>query len=217
MNTHFCDIGVILQSELPDYISRFLEYLPPRTSDSVYVAPTCKEDILCEIKKMKPMKAPGHDSIGTKIIHLYPNNYRPISLLSHFDKIFDKILCKRLVAFLEQTQILYCHQYGFRKLHSTAMALIEITDNIKLLLDDRNYVIRIFSDFKKALDTVEHDIMLRKLDCYGSRVHANMFFGSYLINIRKLTAANGVQSDIGFVKCGVPQGSVLGPLFFVIH
>ena len=116
------------------------------------------------------MKAPGHDSIGTKIIHLCPdifaenlskifnnaisqgvypdamiiakvialfkggiksnpNNYRPISLLSRFDKIFEKILCKRLVAFLEQKQILFCHQYGFRKLYSTAMALIEITDN----------------------------------------------------------------------------------------
>ena len=126
MNTNFCDIGVRLQSELPDYGNRFLEYLPPRTSISFYLAPTCKEDVLCEIKKMKPMKAPGHDSIGTEIINLCPdifaanlskifnntvlqgvypaamkiakvialfkrgiksspNNYRPISLLSHFD------------------------------------------------------------------------------------------------------------------------------------
>ena len=258
MNTHFCDIGIRLQSELPDYGNRLLEYLPPRSSDSFYLAPTCKEDVLCEIKKMKPMKAPGHDSIGTKIIHLCPdifaenlskiinnailqgvypdgmkiakvialfkggiksnpNNYRPISLLSHFDKIFEKILCKRLVAFLEQKQILYCHQYGFRKLYSTAMALIEITDNIKRLLDERNNVIGIFVDFKKAFDTVDHEIMLRKLDCYGIRGHANMFFRSYLINRRQFTVANGVQSDIGFVKCGVPQGSVLGPLFFLLY
>ena len=258
MNTHFCDIGVRLQSELPDYGNRFLEYLPPRTSDSFYLAPTCKEDVLCEIKKMKPMKAPGHDSIGTKIIHLCPdifaenlskifnnailqgvypdamkiakvialfkggiqsnpNNYRPISLLSHFDKIFEKNLCKRLVAFLEQKQILFCHQYGFRKLYSTAMALIEITDNIKRLLDERNYVIGIFIDFKKAFDTVDQEIMLRKLDCYGIRGHANMFFRSYLINRRQFTVANGVQSDIGLVKCGVPQGSVLGPLFFLLY
>ena len=165
------------------------------------------------------MKAPDHDSIGTKLIHLCPdifaenvskifnnailqgvypdamrmakiialfkggiksnpNNYRPISLLSHFDKIFEKILCKRLVAFLEQKQILFCHQYGFRKLYSTAMALTEITNNIKRLLDERNYVIGIFIDFKKAFDTVDHEIMLRKLDCYGIRGHANMFFRS---------------------------------------
>ena len=85
------------------------------------------------------------------------------------------------------------------------MALIEITDNIKRLLNERNYVIGIFIDFKKAFDTVDHEIMLRKLDCYGIRGHANMFFRSYLINRRQFTVADGVQSDIDFVKCGVPK------------
>ena len=112
---------------------------------------------------------------------------------------------------------IFCHQYGFRKLYSTAMALIEITDNIKCLLDERNDVIRIFIDFKKAFDTVDHEIILRKFDCYGIRGHANIFSRSYLINRRQFTVANGVQSDIGFVKCGVPQGSVLGPLFFLLY
>ena len=96
------------------------------------------------------------------------------------------------------------------------MALNEITDNIKRLLDERNYVLGIFIDFK-VFDTVDHEIMLQKLDCYGIRGHANMFFRSYLINRRQFTVANGVQSDIGFVKCGVPKGSVLGPLFFLIY
>ena len=72
MNKHFCDIGVRLQSELQDCGNRYLEYLPPRISDSFYLAPTCKNDVLLEIKKMKPMKAPGHDSIGTKIIQVLP-------------------------------------------------------------------------------------------------------------------------------------------------
>ena len=97
------------------------------------------------------------------------------------------------------------------------MAIIEITDNIKRLLDEMNYAIGIFIDFKKAFDNVGHEIVLRKLDCYGIRGHANMFFRSYLINRRQFTVANGVQSDIGFVKCGVPQGSVLGPLFFWLY
>ena len=79
-----------------------------------------------------------------KVIALYkkgikfdPNNYRPISLLSLFDKIFENILCRRLVSFLEQNKILFCYQYGFRKLYSTVLALIEITDYIKRLLDEK--------------------------------------------------------------------------------
>ena len=89
------------------------------------------------------------DDLGiAKVIALYkkgvkfdPNNYRPISLLSLFDKIFEKILCRRLISFLEQNKILHCYQYGFRKLYSTVLALIEITDYIKRLLDEKNYVI----------------------------------------------------------------------------
>ena len=113
-------------------------------------------------------------------------------------------------------QILYCHQHGFRKLYSTEMALIEITDNIKHLLDEKNHVIGIFIDVKKAFDTVHHEILLRKLDCYCIRVHANAFCRSYLTNRRQFTVANGVQS-VGIVKCGIPQGSVLGPLFFLSY
>ena len=89
----------------------------------------------------------------------------------------------------------------------------KITDNIKRLLDEKNYVIGIFIDFKKDFDNVDHEILLRKLDCYGIRGHANMFFGSYLTNRRQFTIANGIQSAIDIVKCGVPQG----PLFFLLY
>ena len=102
-------------------------------------------------------------------------------------------------------------------MYSTGMTFIEITDNIKRLLDERNYVIGILIYFKKAFDAVDHEIMLRKLYCYGIRGHANTFFRSYLTNKRQFTVANGVQSDIGFVKCGVPQGSVLGPWYFLLY
>ena len=146
-----------------------------------------------------------------------PNNYRPISLLSHFDKIFEKILCKRLISFLEINKIYYCHQFGFRKGYSTAMALMEIIECIKHLLDEKNYVVGIFSDFKKAFDTVDHNIFLSKLDHYGIRGHANMFFRSNLTTRRQYTVFNGVKSDFEYVKYGVPQGSVLDPLFFLLY
>ena len=102
-------------------------------------------------------------------------------------------------------------------MYSTAKALIENTDNIKRRLYEKNNVIGIFINSKKAFDTIDHEILSRKVDYYGIRRHANMFFMSYLTNRRQFTIANRVQSDIDIVKRGVPQASVLGPLFFLLY
>ena len=107
-----------------------------------------------------------------------PNNYRPISLLSCFNKIFVKLLCKRLVKFLEANKIIFEYQYGFRKLYSTILALIEFTDSIIKFLDEGQYCMSIFVDMTKAFDTVDHGILLDKLDRYGIRGRANDFFRS---------------------------------------
>ena len=122
--------------------------------------------------------------------HYLTENYRPISLLSTFNKIFEKLLHKRLLSFIEKHKILFIFQYGFRKLHSTTLALIEITDKIKKHLDDRNYVMGIYLDLTKAFDTVDHEILLHKLASYGIRGHANDFFRTYLTNRQQFTYIN---------------------------
>ena len=134
-----------------------------------------------------------------------PNNYRPISLLSCFNIIFEKLLCKRLVKFLEVNRILFEYQYGFRKLYSTTLALIEFTDNIIKFLDEGQYCMSIFVDLTKAFDTVDHEILLDKLDRYGIGGHANRFFRSYLSDRHQYTVINGVKSTLKDITCGVPS------------
>ena len=146
-----------------------------------------------------------------------PNNYRPISLLSCFNKLFEKLLCKRLVKSIEINQISFNYQDGFGMLHSTTLALIEFTDNIIRYLDEGNNCMSVFIDLKKAFDTVDHEILLHKLGCYGIRGHANMFLRSYLNNRHQSTTISDSSSTLQKVHCGVPQGSVLGPLFFALY
>ena len=108
-----------------------------------------------------------------------PGNYRPISLLSCLNKLFEQRLCKTLVRYLEINHILFENQSGFRKLHSTTLALIEFTDNIRNVLDEGNYTISVFVGLTKAFDTVHHEILLDKMDRYGIRGHANDFMKPY--------------------------------------
>ena len=140
-----------------------------------------------------------------------------MSLLSCFNKLFEKLLCKRLVTFLERNQIFFNYKYGFGKLHSTTLALIEFTDTIIRFLDEGNFCISVFIDLTKAFDTVDHEILLHKLERYGIRGHANIFLRSYLSNRHQYTAINDLSSTLRKVQCGVPQGSVLGPLLFALY
>ena len=145
------------------------------------------------------------------------NNYRPISLLSIFDKIIEKLMHARLYEFLELHNILFLNQFGFRKFHSTSHSLVEITEEIKESIDNGKYGCGIFIDLKKAFDTVNHKILLSKLEHYGIRGSLLKWFESYLTNRTQYVFLNGVSSDTMRMSCGVPQGSVLGPLLFLLY
>ena len=145
------------------------------------------------------------------------NNYRPISLLSIFDKIIEKIMHKRLYNFLGDHNILFNNQFGFQKNISTSVALIQITEKIKESIDNRKYGCGLFIDLRKAYDTVNHAILLTKMEHYGIRGTALEWFKSYLNNRKQYVYINGETSQLKDITCGVPQGSVLGPLLFLIY
>ena len=147
----------------------------------------------------------------------YPENYRPISLLSCLDNIYEKLLYKRFINFLNKYQILILQQYGFLKDHSTTLALISHIDKIKEYLDKGEYVLGIYLDLKKAFDTVDPHILLCKLEHYGFRGHVLNLIKSYFEGRKQYTVVNNTASCIREINIGVPQGSVLGPLFFLLY
>ena len=145
------------------------------------------------------------------------NNYRPISLLSIFDKIIEKLVHKRLYNFLLEHNILYQSQFGFRKNNTTVYALAQITGMIKVSIDNGKFGCGIFVDLRKAFDTVNHEILLSKLEHYGIRDSMLNWFRSYLTDCKQFVTINGNSSELLNNNCGVPQGSVLGPLLFLLY
>ena len=145
------------------------------------------------------------------------SNYRPISLLSNIEKILEKLMYKRLYTFLNNNNIIYNLQCGFRQQYSTSHAFINITKNIKKALDDGNIGCGDFVDLQKAFDTVDHQILLAKLNHYRIRGVSNDWFKSYLSNHNQYVSINGFDSGLTSINCGVPQESVLGPLLFLLY
>ena len=144
-------------------------------------------------------------------------NYRPISLLSNIDKVFEKLIYKRVYGFLEAKKVLFRQQFGFRKNYSTSQTLLNISQKIMDALDKGNYACGVFIDLQKAFDTVDHEILLKKLFHYGIRGTALSLFRSYLTGRQQYVSLSGARSDNKYTRHGVPQGSVLGPLLFLLY
>ena len=145
------------------------------------------------------------------------NNYRPISLLCTLSKILEKIVHKRTITFFKFNHILSNSQFGFREKHSTTHALLTFVEKVAHAIDRSSHLIGLFLDFSKAFDTINHDILLDKLHHYGVRGKALEWFRSYLMNRKQYVSLNGYNSQMLNIKCGVPQGSLLGPLLFLVY
>ena len=145
------------------------------------------------------------------------NNYRPISILTCFSKIIDKILLVRLSSFFKKHNVIYENQFGFQSDTSTSHTMLDIVTSYYDDIDNYSYTGLAFVDLKKAFDAVSHNILLTKLNNYGIRGVAHTSIHSYLDNRQQFISIDQNQSNLKPIRVGVPQGSSLGPVFFLIY
>ncbi len=148
---------------------------------------------------------------------LDPSNYRPISLLSTFSNILEKIVHQRLFSYLETNNLLSTQQFGFRPKHSTSHPMSLLLNQITTALNNKKHSILIFCDLKKAFDTCNHDILFKKLINLGITGTSLLWFKNYLLNRKQFVTIENFNSTLLSILIGVPQGSILGPLLFLIY
>ena len=148
---------------------------------------------------------------------MFFSNYRPISVLSTLSKVFERIMYSRLSSFFRRFEILKGNQFGFREACSTSDAVLEFLNDTYSSLEEREHMVAVCLDLTKAFDTIDHRVLYRKLDHVGVRGLALDWFSSYLCDRQQRIHIGDVHSDISVLSAGVPQGSVLGPLLFILY
>ena len=146
-----------------------------------------------------------------------PGNYRPISILPILSKIIERAVFDQLYPFLDSNDMLHDSQSGFRPGFSTSSALLNITEDWVKSIDDGEYIGLVMLDLRKAFDTVNHNIIIDKLPNFGMNDHVIKWFRSYLNDRSHITGVNGSMSNDQKSLCGIPQGSILGPLLFILY
>ena len=160
-----------------------------------------------------------------KVIPLYKKkgqissfeNWRPIALLPALSKVYERIIFNQIYEHFVTHSLFSDNQYGFRKKSSTEDAILDFQDRIKELLNNRETPFSVFLDLSKAFDTIDHSILLSKLAYYGFSQQAQALLKSYLTDRSQFVFMDGISSEVLPVRVGVPQGSILGPLLFIIY
>ncbi len=164
---------------------------------------------LLKIAKISPIYKKDDETVFS--------NYRPISLLPSISKIFEKVIFTQTYDFFQKEKLFYHSQYGFRNEHSTEFAAMEIVDRIMTEMDKNETPINIYLDLSKAFDTLDHQILLKKMEHYGVRDTSFNLFQNYLTNRKQYVEYDDIKSNMLEISTGVPQGSILGPLLFIIY
>ena len=200
---HITEVPVFIYKQIAEELSVIISQIFNR---SVYegLFPSC-----FKISRVIPVFKSGEN---TNV-----KNYRPISILPFMSKVFEKLMHKRLYNYLVKNNILCKHQFGFRAGLSTTDAVVEFLDVVYDCINKNKAIITVFLDFSKAFDTVNHEILIEKLYQYGIRGNVSKWFQSYLSQRRSFVCVNSLKSPLYLNNIGVPQGSVLGPLLFLVY